>query len=70
MAEANNTSCQLDVIIQRWEVLVLYDLGFDFLIDEFMIYCRSRELWTKTWERYEHTLRLFERWCSEELNIT
>lgn len=35
-----------------------------------MIYCRSRELRAKTLESYEHTLRLFERWCNDELNIT
>ena len=70
MAEATNTSYQLGVKIQRWEVLFLCDLGFDFQIDEFMIYCRSRELRAKTLESYEHTLRLFERWCREELNIT
>lgn len=51
-------------------MLFLCDLGFDFQIDEFMIYCRSRELRAKTLESYEHTLRLFERWCREELNIT
>lgn len=37
---------------------------------EFVIYCRSRELRAKTLESYEHTLRLFERWCNDELNIT
>ena len=35
-----------------------------------MIYCRSRELRAKTLESYEHTLRLFERWCNDELDIT
>ena len=34
-----------------------------------MIYCRSRELRAKTLESYEHTLRLFERWCKDELSI-
>ncbi len=48
----------------------MYDLSFDYQIDEFMVYCRSRELRMKTIESYEHTLRLFERWCNDELHIT
>ena len=48
----------------------MYDLSIEYQIDEFMIYCRSRELRAKTLESYEHTLRLFERWCNDELNIT
>ena len=43
--------------------------GFDWQIDEFMIYCRSRQLREKTMLSYEQTLRLFERWCKEQLNI-
>lgn len=46
----------------------MYDLSIEYQIDEFMIYCRSRELRAKTLESYEHTLRLFERWCNDELN--
>ena len=48
----------------------MYDLSIEYQIDKFMIYCRSRELRAKTLESYEHTLRLFERWCNDELNIT
>ena len=48
----------------------MFDLSIKYQIDEFMIYCRSRELRAKTLESYEHTLRLFERWCNDELNIT
>ena len=42
---------------------------FDFYIDEYMYYCRSRRLRPKTVQSYEQTLRLFERWCLEEENI-
>ena len=34
-----------------------------------MIYCRSRQLREKTMLSYEQALRLFERWCREQLNI-
>lgn len=46
------------------------DLSFEWQIDEFMVFCRSRQLREKTMNSYEQTLRLFERWCAEELNIT
>lgn len=42
---------------------------FDWQIDEFMVYCRSTQLREKTMASYEQTLRLFERWCKEQLNI-
>lgn len=40
-------------------------------IEEFMVYCRSRQLRAKTMASYEQTLRLFERWCIclYEINI-
>lgn len=44
--------------------------NFDFYIDEYMYYCRSRKLRPKTMQSYEQTLRLFERWCEEEEGIT
>ncbi len=44
-------------------------LDFDWQIDEFMVYCRSTQLREKTMKSYEQTLRLFERWCMEEMNI-
>ncbi len=44
-------------------------LDFDWQIDEFMVYCRSIQLREKSMMAYEQTLRLFERWCNEELNI-
>lgn len=43
---------------------------FDFYIDEYMYNCRSRKLRPKTMSSYEQTLRLFERWCLEEAEIT
>ena len=43
---------------------------FDYWIDEYMYKCRSRKLRPKTMISYEQTLRLFERWCLEEANIT
>lgn len=39
------------------------DTSFDSLIDEYLVYCRSRELREKTMNSYEQSLRLFERWC-------
>ncbi len=44
-------------------------LDFDWQIDEFMVYCRSTQLREKTMLSYEQTLRLFERWCAEAMNI-
>ena len=43
---------------------------FDYWIDEYMYNCRSRKLRPKTMSSYEQTLRLFDRWCQEEANIT
>lgn len=41
----------------------------DYLIDEYMVYCRSRQLREKTLISYEQALRLFERWCQEQMKI-
>lgn len=38
-------------------------------IDEYMLYCQSKQLSEKTMESYEQTLHLFERWCGEEMLI-
>lgn len=43
---------------------------FDFYIDEYMYNCRSRRLRPKTMQSYEQTLRLFERWCADVVNIS
>lgn len=45
------------------------NFSLDYCIDEFMIYCHSRDLRRRTLDSYEHTLRLFERWCEVELRI-
>lgn len=45
------------------------DLSFDRQIDEYMVYCRSKQLREKTMASYEQALRLFERWCEVELRI-
>ena len=36
------------------------DMSFDWQIDEFMVFCRSRQLREKTMTSYEQTLRLFK----------
>ena len=43
--------------------------SFDWQIDEFMVNCRSRQLREKTMASYEQALRLFERWCREQMKI-
>lgn len=45
-------------------------MSFDYQIDEFMVYCRSKQLGEKTMSSYEQALRLFQRWCESEMNIT
>ena len=44
-------------------------MAFDWQLDEFMVYCRSRQLREKTMNSNEQTLRLFERWCREQMRI-
>ena len=46
------------------------DMSFDWQIDEFMVFCRSRQLREKTMTSYEQTLRLFQRWCEEQMKIS
>ena len=45
------------------------NLDFEWLTDEFMLYCRSTQLREKTVSSYEQTLHLFGRWLSDELKI-
>ena len=45
------------------------NLDFDWLTDEFMLYCRSTQLREKTMSSYEQTLHLFGRWLADELRI-
>lgn len=47
----------------------MVNTDFDYCIDDYMVYCHSRQLREKTMSSYEQTLRLFERWCAEEMNI-
>ena len=44
-------------------------LEFDWQINEYMIYCHSKQLRPKTMQSYESTLRLFEKWCKDEMDI-
>ena len=64
-----NTFDLLGATIHESEVFFVINLTFDWQIDEFMVFCRSRQLREKTMASYEQTLRLFERWCNEYLNI-
>ena len=45
------------------------NMAFDWQLDEYMVYCRSRQLREKTMNSYEQTLRLFERWRREQMRI-
>ena len=45
------------------------NLDFDWQINEFMLDCRTTQLREKSMKAYEQTLRLFERWCQEQLDI-
>ena len=47
----------------------MLNFDFDFQIDDFMLYCRTRQLRPKTMASYEQTLRLFQRWLKDELKI-
>ncbi len=47
----------------------MISLDFDWQTNEFMLYCRTTQLREKSMMAYEQTLRLFERWCGEELQI-
>lgn len=47
----------------------MQNYDFDFHLDDFMLYCRTNQLRPKTMASYEQTLRLFQRWLKEELQI-
>ena len=47
----------------------MFNTRFDYCIGEYMVYCRSRQLREKTMNSYEQALRLFERWCAEQMDI-
>ena len=48
----------------------MFNTAFDHCIDEFMVYCHSKQLRERTMDSYEQALRLFERWCKEQMDIT
>ena len=45
------------------------NLTFDWQIDEFMVYCQSKQLRPKSMQSYEQALRLFQRWCLDTRKI-
>ena len=45
------------------------NLTFDWQIDEFMVYCQSKQLRPKSMKAYEQALRLFQRWCFDSRKI-
>ena len=47
----------------------MFNTRLDYLICEYMVYCRSRQLRAKTMNSYEQGLRLFERWCQEQMGV-
>ena len=53
----------------RERKIFMENLSFNFQIDEFMLFCRTRKLREKTMNSYEQALRLFERWCWEQFEI-
>ena len=44
------------------------NLDFEWLTDEFMLYCRTTQLSEKSMMAYEQSLKLFGRLCMEELH--
>lgn len=48
----------------------MFSEQLNYLIEEFMVFCHSKQLREKTMNSYEQSLRLFERWCSDEFDIT
>lgn len=42
---------------------------FEWQIEEFMVYCKSKDLRKKTMLSYEQSLCLFQKWCKDRLNI-
>ena len=48
----------------------MFDLSFNWQIEEFMLYCHTKQLRPRTMNSYEQSLRLFERWCADEFGIT
>ena len=47
----------------------MFNSGIVYWIEEYMVYCHSRQLREKTMNSYEQALRLFECWCVEQQQI-
>ena len=47
----------------------MFNTRMDYQICEYMVCCRSRQLREKTMNSYEQSLRLFERWCREQMPL-
>ncbi|PJI09950.1 MULTISPECIES: tyrosine-type recombinase/integrase [Clostridium] len=45
------------------------NLGIDYAIDDFMIYCQEKDLRIKTITSYESTLRLFDRYIEDTFKV-
>ena len=54
---------------KRQEFLIMISLDFDWQTNEFMLYCRTTQLREKSMMAYEQSLKLFERWCRDEMGI-
>ena len=47
----------------------MISLDFEWQTNEFMLYCRTTQLREKSMMAYEQSLKLFERWCKDEMGI-
>ena len=47
----------------------MISLDFDWQTNEFMLYCRTTQLREKSITAYEQSLKLFQRWCMDEMGI-
>ena len=54
---------------KRQEFLIMICLDFDWQTNEFMLYCRTTQLREKSMMAYEQSLKLFQRWCMDEMGI-
>ena len=54
---------------KRQEFLIMISLDFDWQTNEFMLYCRTTQLREKSMMAYEQSLKLFQRWCMDEMGI-
>ena len=54
---------------KRQEILTMKGKDFDWQTNEFMLYCRTTQLREKSMMAYEQSLKLFGRWCMDEMGI-